>query len=282
MNPPPGDARPAASAARWQDLGVRTVSAAALIPAVLLDIWIGGAWFHLFIALLCVLMAHEWTNITHKGSSSQFALHAAAALCGVFLPQFEALIAIAALTMASVGITQIKSGFNNLWSVAGVPYVSLPAISLLVLRDDASHGLVAIAWLFIAIWAADILAYFCGRIIGGPKLWPAVSPKKTWAGLAGAILGGAVAGLGCGIWLGQGIGALVLIGGLLGIVEQGGDLFESAWKRHFDVKDSGRLIPGHGGVLDRVDGLVAAAMLAALLGVMHRGTEAAGAGLLQW
>ena len=267
---------------QWQDLGARTSSAAALIPAVLLDIWIGGAWFHLFVALLCVLMAHEWTTITHKGSSTQFALHAAAALSGVFLPAGTALIAIAVLAAISIAITQIKSGHNNVWSIAGVPYVSLPGIAFILLRDDASHGLAAIAWIFIAIWAADTLAYFAGRLIGGPKLWPAVSPKKTWAGLGGAVAGGALAGVACGLWLGQGALALGLIGGLLGIVEQGGDLFESAWKRHFDVKDSSRLIPGHGGVLDRVDGLVAAAMVAALLGVIHRGIDGAGAGLLMW
>ena len=227
-------------------------------------------------------MAHEWTLIAHKGSSVQFALHAAAALAAVFLTPGTALIAIAILTLASIAVTRAKSGSNTIWSVAGVPYVAFPGIAFILLRDDASHGLVAMAWLFAAIWAADTLAYFAGRLIGGPKLWPAVSPKKTWAGLGGAVAGGALAGLAFAVWLGQGILPLVLIGGLLGVVEQGGDLFESALKRHFGVKDSGRLIPGHGGVLDRVDGLAAAAMVAALLGVMHRGTEAAGAGLLIW
>jgi phosphatidate cytidylyltransferase len=272
---------------KWQDLGVRTASALALIPAVLLDIWLGGIWFHLFVALLCVMMAYEWTVIVHERSSSQFALHAAAALCGVFLLRDVgiggSLLAIASLGAFSAAIAQYQGRPITAWTYLGVFYCGLPAAALVILRDDPAFGITAMVWLFAAIWAADILAYFAGRIIGGPKLWPAVSPKKTWAGLGGAVAGGALAGAAVSLWIGQtGIWILAMIGALLGLVEQGGDLFESALKRRYGVKDSGRLIPGHGGVLDRVDGLVAAAMVAALLGASHRGADAAGAGLLLW
>jgi phosphatidate cytidylyltransferase len=267
-------------AAKWQDLGVRTLSAAVLIPAVLLDVWLGGLWFHAFVALLGALMAWEWTAIVHRKSGLQFALHALAAIAGAFLSWPWALASIAALAAAGIAANRER---HSAWTILGVPYVALPAVAFAVLRDDTGYGLAAIVWLLCAVWAADILAYFAGRIVGGPKLWPAVSPKKTWAGLGGAVAGGALAAFAVCAWQGIGpIAAPVLIGGLLGVVEQGGDLFESALKRRYGVKDSGRLIPGHGGVLDRVDGLVAAAMVAALLGASHRGAEAAGAGLLLW
>jgi phosphatidate cytidylyltransferase len=124
-------------------------------------------------------------------------------------------------------------------------------------------------WLLVVVWAADICAYFAGRLIGGPKLAPSISPKKTWAGLWGAVAGGALGGLALGYWGGSvAFLILVVLGGFLAIIEQLGDLFESALKRHYGLKDSGRLIPGHGGLLDRVDGLVAATLcLAAILAV---------------
>jgi phosphatidate cytidylyltransferase len=121
-------------------------------------------------------------------------------------------------------------------------------------------------WLFAVVWAADICAYFTGRLIGGPKLAPKISPKKTWAGLWGAVAGGFIIGIAAAY--AGGSASLFLaaaLGAILALVEQGGDLFESALKRHHGVKDSGRLIPGHGGVLDRVDGLVAAALFLALV-----------------
>jgi phosphatidate cytidylyltransferase len=126
-------------------------------------------------------------------------------------------------------------------------------------------------WLLAVVWAADICAYFAGRVIGGPKLAPRISPKKTWAGLWGAVAGGAVVGLVVGYLAGSaGFLRLVVLGGLLAIVEQLGDLFESALKRHYGVKDSGRLIPGHGGVLDRVDGLVAASLCLTAIVILAR------------
>jgi phosphatidate cytidylyltransferase len=135
----------------------------------------------------------------------------------------------------------------------------------------------------VTVWSADSLAYFAGRIIGGPKLAPVISPKKTWAGLGGAVAGSALASLAFALIAGlPGLFLLAFLAGLLAIVEQAGDLFKSAMKRHYGVKDSGRLIPGHGGVIDRVDGLVAVAMAAALIGLSRGGMEATGAGLLVW
>lgn len=256
--------------ANWRDLGIRTLSSAILIPAVLVDVWLGDAWFHLLVALLGVMMAHEWTNIVHERSSSQFALHAAAALCGAFLPSshgWETTVAvISVIWVLSLALAMAQHRPLNLWVMSGVAYIGLPAMAFVILRGESQSGMLAIMWLFAVVWAADICAYFAGRVIGGPKLAPRISPKKTWAGLWGAVAGGAVTG--AGVAYGAGLADFILLGllgGVLAIVEQAGDLFESALKRHYGVKDSGRLIPGHGGVLDRVDGLVAASLVLAAI-----------------
>lgn len=280
-------AEPPAETAKWGDLGVRAVSAAVLIPAVLADVWAGGIWFHLFVALIGILMAQEWVNIVHKDNPLQFALHAAGAMCGALLPLdiglAGGLVAIAVLTLVSAAAAWREAPGGPAWRYLGVPYVSLPPIALVVLRDDPSYGVAAIVLVMLMVWAADTLAYFAGRIIGGPKLAPCISPKKTWAGMSGAMVGSAVAALGVGMTLGvPGLWLLLIVAALLAVVEQGGDLFKSAMKRHYGVKDSGRLIPGHGGVIDRVDGLVAVATVAALIGALRAGIEHAGAGILIW
>jgi phosphatidate cytidylyltransferase len=280
-------AEPPAQTAKWGDLGVRAASAAVLIPAVLADVWAGGIWFHLFVALIGILMAQEWVTIVHKDNPLQFALHAAGAMCGALLPLdiglAGGLLAIAVLTFLSAAAAWREKAGGPAWRYLGVPYVSLPPIALVVLRDDPGYGVAAIVFVMLMVWAADTLAYFAGRIIGGPKLAPRISPKKTWAGMGGAMVGSAVAALGVGLTLVvPGLWMLLIVAALLAVVEQGGDLFKSAMKRHYGVKDSGRLIPGHGGVIDRVDGLVAVATVAALIGALRAGIEYAGAGILVW
>jgi len=250
-----------ASSAKWGDLGIRAASAAVLIPAVLADVWMGGIWFHLFVALIGILMAQEWVNIVHKDNPLQFALHAAGAMCGALLPLdiglAGGLVTIGVLTVLSAAAALREAPGGPAWRFLGVPYVSLPPIALIVLRDDPAYGIASIVLVMLMVWAADTLAYFAGRIIGGPKLAPRISPKKTWAGMGGAMAGSAIAALGVGMALGvPSLWMLLLVAALLAVVEQGGDLFKSAMKRHYGVKDSGRLIPGHGGIIDRVDGLV--------------------------
>ncbi len=273
-------------AMNWGDLGVRAVSALVLVPAVLLDVWAGGVWFTVFAALLGVLMAHEWVGLAHRGNSAQFALHATAALCGAMLPGtagiIPALATIAVLTVLSLLLVRQWGADPTLWTGLGVPYVGLPALALVVLRDDANWGLLAILWILFIVWAADTFAYFAGRIIGGPKLAPAISPKKTWAGLGGAMAGAALLSAVIAWFAVPGsIGPLMVLAAVLAVVEQGGDLFESSLKRHFGAKDSGDLIPGHGGAIDRVDGLVAVAVAAALIGFL-RGGPLVAQGLLHW
>jgi phosphatidate cytidylyltransferase len=272
--------------ANLRDLGIRTLTSAILIPAVLLDIWLGDAWYHLLVALLAVMMAHEWTNIVHDRSSAQFALHAAAALCGAFLPLSldwpSTLAVIAVIWVMSLTLAMVQSRRLNIWLLSGIAYVGLPAMAFVILRGESQAGMLTMMWLFAVVWAADICAYFAGRLIGGPRLAPVISPKKTWAGLLGAIAGGTAAGV--GVAYGMGLASLIslgLLGGVLALIEQLGDLFESALKRHYGMKDSGRLIPGHGGVLDRVDGLVAAALVLAAI-VIAAGYFSAGNELFVW
>jgi phosphatidate cytidylyltransferase len=270
---------------KWADLGVRSFSAVVLIPLVLIDVWLGGTWFALLMTFLGLLMAHEWTNIAHQRSSTQFALHAAAVLCAGFLPRefglwitFAAIAIIAAMAIVAA---MVGNREKSLFSFVGVPYVALPVVALELLRLSDNLGLHAIMWLLLVVWATDTLAYFAGRIIGGPKLAPTLSPKKTWAGLLGGMAGAAIvsavyAGFTLPNWF-----ALAVVAAVLAAVAQMGDIFESSLKRTYNVKDSGTLIPGHGGVLDRVDGLVAAGVAAAIIG-LARNSNSLAEGLLLW
>ena len=169
------------------------------------------------------------------------------------------------------------------WAAAGVLYAGAALIAPTVLRVDVSFGFAAMLFLFAIVWATDIFGYFIGHWIGGPKLWPAVSPKKTWSGAIGGAIGALAASLAVARYAGAvnllAIAALAL---LLSAVSQAGDLFESAVKRRFGVKDASHVIPGHGGIMDRLDGFLVAAVVAALIGIAHGGLAAPARALLVW
>lgn len=277
----------AASAPRpsnWADLGIRTLSALVLIPLVLLAEWAGGIWFELLVVALGCAVAWEWTGIVYKRQPLQLFLHLAAAIAAfgsiVLQQPLAGLAIVVALQAVSAALAPRPL---TLWKLTGVLYAGLPCLALLLLRNDPQHGLVAVIWCFAIVWAADILAYFAGRLIGGPKLAPSISPKKTWAGLGGAIAGAALASWAVAHFAGyQSLLPLALLAALLAIVEQAGDLFESSLKRAHGVKDSGHLIPGHGGVLDRIDGLIAVVIVAVIIGILRAGPDAAASGLMLW
>jgi phosphatidate cytidylyltransferase len=169
------------------------------------------------------------------------------------------------------------------WRLAGVVYAAVLVAGPVILRDDPRWGFAALLWLYAAVWLSDIMAFACGRTLGGPKLWPRLSPKKTWSGLlggtaagtAGAVVVAAVAGAPL-------LGPVAVLSFVVALASQGGDLLESAVKRRFGAKDSSHVIPGHGGIMDRIDGFVTAAALAALVGALRAGIGHAGEGVLSW
>jgi phosphatidate cytidylyltransferase len=187
---------------------------------------------------------------------------------------------IVALGALAAAITATK---ETRWVAGGVVYASTLVVSPVVIRSDADLGFVAILFLFAVVWSTDIVAYFAGRALGGPKLAPTISPKKTWSG----AVAGTVAAVTIGVALiryGQtsAIVPLALVALALSIVSQLGDLFESKIKRQFDAKDASALIPGHGGVMDRLDGFIFAGCVAALFGVARAGVDTAAHGLVTW
>lgn len=275
----------APSPGRWGDIGRRGISTIVLAPVAIAVILQGGIWFEIMVGLTGVLMAWEWVAIVHGGNEKQFAVHACATLCAAFLPSAEGLDAasgaILVLWIVSAIASVVQSGEGSIWSYFGVFYLSLPLVAMVLLRLDPQFGTAAILWCVLVVWAADMSAYFAGRIIGGPKLAPLISPKKTWAGLGGAIAGAIVVSLVFSLSNGLSLWPLALVAGIAALLGQTGDILESAMKRRFNIKDSGNLIPGHGGILDRVDGLIAVVVFAAIVGEVHAaGHESFG--LLVW
>ncbi|NNJ75840.1 MAG: phosphatidate cytidylyltransferase [Anderseniella sp.] len=270
-----------------RELAVRIAAALVLIPIALLDVWAGSVWFELGIAMIAAIMAAEWCRMVHRGSQFQFVLHALAAIAAVLIVSRSgvamALQVIAVCWMMSLIREVLRKKSGSRWAWWGIPYIALPGLALILIRQSPEYGLFAVLWLFAVVWSADTLAYVFGRLIGGPKLAPSISPNKTWAGLVGAVAGGIVASAAMGWYAGlPSAWPLLVGGGVLAVLEQLGDLFESAAKRRFGVKDSGRIIPGHGGVLDRVDGLIFASVAAAAFGYARGGHEAVASGLVVW
>jgi phosphatidate cytidylyltransferase len=180
-----------------------------------------------------------------------------------------ALVCLLAGMVLAAAAASLAGSAPPLWTGLGVGYVGLPALALIWLRSVPELGLALLLWLLLVVWATDSAAYFVGRTLRGPRLAPAISPSKTWSGLCGGMLGAAMTGA-LAAWL-LGSGRLLQaagLGALLAVVAQAGDLVESALKRAAGVKDSGTLIPGHGGLLDRIDGLLFAAPTLALLGLL--------------
>lgn len=262
----------AAPAARWADLQKRALSAAVLAPLALGAIWLGAWPFKLMIAAAAGVLAWEWVHLrglaTRRWPGMVVPL---VLLAAVLEAAFErpatalaALVAGFALALAAAPGPG-RPGAGRRWLAAGVPYVGLGCIALVGLRGDGEAGRENVLFLVAIVWASDIGAYLAGRLIGGPKLAPAISPSKTWAGMAGGLAAALLVGGAAARALEPApIGPALVMAALLGLAAQAGDLLESWIKRRCHVKDSSRLIPGHGGLLDRVDGLLAAAPLAAL------------------
>jgi phosphatidate cytidylyltransferase len=197
---------------------------------------------------------------------------------------FMAFFAFAAAVVLWEWTALVAAASNRLtWMAAGICYAGVLLMAPISLRGDDQFGYSAILFVFGVVWTTDIAAYFSGRAIGGPKLAPSVSPKKTWSGAVGGGISAMIfAAIAARYVPGSSIPALVVVALMLSTASQIGDLLESAIKRRFGAKDAGRLIPGHGGVMDRLDGFWAAALVAAVIGVMRGGFDAAARGLLVW
>ncbi|UCI05606.1 phosphatidate cytidylyltransferase [Mesorhizobium sp. B1-1-8] len=253
------------------NLQQRVISALVMAAVTLAVTWFGGLPFRLFCAAIAAAIFYEWTRMSRPAGGATIGF-LPEALVLVFLvaliaglPALWLLLLVAALTIIVAVATRMQAAAQ--WEAPGLAYASLSGFSLAYLRDGDHSGLIAILFLFAVVWATDIAAYFVGRAAGGPKLAPSISPGKTQSGALGGAVGGVIAGLLLAVVAGAGnLVQLGLVALALSIVSQVGDLFESWVKRRHGCKDSGNLIPGHGGVMDRADGLVAAALALYVIG----------------
>lgn len=252
-----------------QELKLRIVSGLILAVIVLAATWYGGFAFRILAAVIGLLIYYEWSTIT--GVARDWVANAvgwigqAAIAFLVLVGNFEFAAGMLA-GVTAVGIALIILHGTSRWLPVGLFYAGATGLALAAIRGDDRPGLYAMLFVFAVVWATDILAYFVGRALGGPKLAPSISPGKTWSGAIGGAVSAVVAGVVLIHFLLPGTEIIAAVAALvLSVCSQSGDLFESFIKRKFGVKDSSRLIPGHGGVMDRVDGLIFACFSALLL-----------------
>jgi phosphatidate cytidylyltransferase len=267
------------------DLTLRVCSALVLIPLAVGTAYLGGWLFAIFWSLAAIGVFWEWTTlVAGSGRRPVVMVGGATLVVALALAAGGRLTgAVIVTTLGSIGMAAIAPVQERGWVAGGAPYAGAIGIAPIALRSDSEDGFVAMMLLFAIVWTTDIVGYFLGRMIGGPKLLPRVSPKKTWSGaisgLAAAVLAAIAVAKVAGL---SGLFAIALVAAVLSCVSQAGDLFESRLKRRFGAKDSGHLIPGHGGLMDRLDGFVLAAAVAALIGILRGGVEAPARGLLVW
>jgi phosphatidate cytidylyltransferase len=259
-----------AAAALSSELKMRIASGLVLAVIAFVAVCAGGLWFGLLITIVGLAVSWEWSRIVRGGSEdAALAAHLAAVAAAAVLSYMgHGLYALLAIAGGTAVVGALAKDNHPLLSSAGVGYAGLPVIVLLALRQDETNGLMAVLWVLSAVVATDTAAFAVGRTFGGPKLAPRISPNKTWSG----FLGGVTAAAMVSAVLAHSIGAsplrLAAMGALLGAISQVGDLAESSLKRAFGRKDASNLIPGHGGFMDRADGIVFAAIAAGVLAVL--------------
>lgn len=276
-------AAPAAAEADSRNLLTRIIAASVLIPLAVAIAYAGGWLWTVLVTLAAIGLYVEWLMVVGGATDKRIVVSGVVALvvAGLCFAVGRIEAALMVLAVGSVAVGMMTPERRN-WTAAGFLYAAMAEIASVLLRLDAVKGFVALIFVLLIVWVTDSGGYFAGRGIGGPKLWPRVSPKKTWAGAIGGFVASlAVGGVFAALDLGK-TGPLLMISGTLSVVSQLGDLFESAVKRRFGVKDSSQIIPGHGGLLDRLDGFVAAVAVAALFGFLRGGADGVGRGLMVW
>lgn len=278
-----GEAAPAAAEPESRNLLMRVMAALVLAPLTIAIAYAGGWLWAVMVTLTTIGLYVEWLMIVGAAGAGRVIASGVVALAvaGLCLTTGRIEAALVVLAIGFVAVATISPDRRN-WTATGFLYAGVAEVAAVLLRLDANNGFVALMFVLLIVWVTDIGGYFAGRGIGGPKLWPRVSPKKTWAGAIGGLIGSlAVAGGFAAFDLGK-AGPLLLLSALFSVVSQLGDLFESAVKRRFGVKDSSHIIPGHGGLLDRLDGFVAAVVMAAIFGFLRAGADGVGRGLMVW
>lgn len=261
-------------------LRLRVASALVLAPVAIAAVWLGSPFLPALIVCAGTVMGWEWARLCGRGRiGSGGAVIIAAIGASVLVAAMGASgAALVLLLVGSVAVFLLdRAGREPLLAASGMLWIGLPCIALVWLAQDAQAGRVTVLWIMAVVWATDIGAYVVGRTLGGPRLAPRISPSKTWSGLLGGVL--CASGAGAALAVAAGVplfSPLPLLSGALAVVAQSGDLAESLAKRHFGVKDSSHLIPGHGGLLDRLDGMLAVIPAVALLDLVG------GGGMVAW
>ena len=270
---------------RLPDLGVRAASGFTLLFVALASTLVGGAFFLVAWLLAAAAVLFEWQRLIGGKALLVRTALGCVGLVGIgVLARHGNPDAMPLLILLVVVLAALAGAGRRVWAASGMAYAGLFVLAIVALRFSHPDGARALMWLFSAVWATDVFAYLGGRLVGGPKLWPRISPSKTWSGTlsgvaAGALIGGFAALRDRFAW--DLVAPVLALTVVVAIVSQAGDAFESAIKRHFGVKDTSRLIPGHGGVMDRLDGFIAAAIFAYLFG-LTRGLGSVAAGLFAW
>ena len=266
-----------------RNLLLRVVAALVMAPLAVAIAYAGGWFWTVLVTAAAIGLYVEWLTVIGERKPRLLVLGILILLAvgWVDAEGMAAVPVVAAVVLGTLAVGAFSTE-RRAWAAAGIGYALAASIASSAVRSDPIWGFTALMLVLLVVWATDIGGYFAGRLIGGPKLWVRVSPKKTWAG----AIGGFVASLGvAGGFAVLGFGTtlpLVLVGTALSVASQLGDLFESAVKRRFGVKDSSHIIPGHGGLMDRLDGFVAAIVLAALFGFLRGGADGVGRGLMVW
>lgn len=270
---------------RGGELVLRVCSALVLVPIAIGTAYLGGWPFAVFWGLAAMGVLWEWISLVARSDHRTVLMTGGAslALAVALVATGHLLAAVIVLAISTLGVAALAPAKWRTWIAAGVPYAGALGVAPVALRSDSEDGFLAVIFLFAIVWTTDVVAYFSGRAIGGPKLMAQVSPKKTWSGAIGGTLAAViVAFVLAKVMALSGLFAIAMLAVVLSICAQGGDLFESFLKRRFGAKDSGHLIPGHGGLMDRLDGFITASVVAALIGLLRGGFEAPGRGLLVW